>query len=182
MTSSLLGRLEGLAAFVPRFEAANCSFGEWSGDGEVIDGVVTMPYYSYSALADAFVTCANDLNWVREDCDWPTWSRTPEAAQLRDDPAALAQATPDQLACLLTTVIRKDRYCEGELAAAFDTGLLTGICRRAAQLAAGDVANGGAAAAHSTSQGGATDPASATEASPRPPATIITTPTPGTPK
>lgn len=136
MTPTINDRLEGLAAFVPRFEAPDFSFGEWSGDVEVIDGVMTMPYCRYSAAANDFVQCAYDLKWVREDCDWPSWSQTPEAARLRDDPDALAQATLDQLACLLTTVIRKDRYCEGELAAAFDTGLLTRICRRAAQLAA----------------------------------------------
>jgi hypothetical protein len=47
----------------------------------------------------------------------------------------LAKATPDQLAHLLTTIIRQDRFCEGELDVAFKSRLLTRIVRRAAELA-----------------------------------------------
>jgi hypothetical protein len=59
---------------------------------------------------------------------------TREAKRLRDEPAALAAATADQLASLLTVLIRHDRFVEGELAGAYRSGLLTGILRRAAAL------------------------------------------------
>src|SRR5438552_1870522 len=82
--------------------------------------------------ADAFVQAAYDFGWVeREKFDWPKWKDTGEAKQLRDDSVALAKATPEQLAKLLTVCIRQDRFAEGTLQAAFETGLLTRILQRA---------------------------------------------------
>jgi len=46
----------------------------------------------------------------------------------------MERATPEQLSGLLTVVIRQDRFCEGSFEVAFASGLLTNICRRAAQL------------------------------------------------
>jgi Family of unknown function (DUF6508) len=66
-----------------------------------------------------------------EKFDWPQWKGTAEAKQLRDDPDVLARATPEQLAKLLTVCIRQDRFSEGTLQAAFETGLLTRILQRA---------------------------------------------------
>ena len=53
---------------------------------------------------------------------------------LQDDARALAQATPEQLARLLTVCVREDRFCEGALESAFESGLLTRILERAAVL------------------------------------------------
>jgi hypothetical protein len=55
---------------------------------------------------------------------------------LKDDPEATAAATPDQLARLLTAIVRSDRFVEGSIAGAFDSGLLARIARRAAALLA----------------------------------------------
>jgi hypothetical protein len=53
---------------------------------------------------------------------------------LRDDPNALKNATPEQLAKLLTVLIRQERFCDGVLNSAFKSGLLTGILERVAVL------------------------------------------------
>jgi hypothetical protein len=45
-----------------------------------------------------------------------------------------AIATPDQLTELLTAIIRSDRFVEGSIAGAFDSGLLGRIACRAAVL------------------------------------------------
>ena len=66
------------------------------------------------------------------DFDWGTWKQTPEAISLRDDAQVLARATPEQLSRLLTVCIRQDRFCEGALEGAFESGLLTRILERAA--------------------------------------------------
>lgn len=95
---------------------------------------MTMPYFCFSDAADGFVRAAYDLGWVRTDFNWPDWAHSPEAEHLRDDPECMACATPDQLSRLLTVVIRQERFCEGALESAFESGLLTAICRRAAQL------------------------------------------------
>ncbi len=65
------------------------------------------------------------------------WAQTEEAQALRVDPTALAKASDHQLVKLLTVVIRQDRFVEGALAAAFETGLILGILRRVEQLAEG---------------------------------------------
>jgi hypothetical protein len=54
---------------------------------------------------------------------------------LRDHPEALASATPDQLAKLITVVVRQERFYEGSLAGAFEDGLVLAIVRRAGVLA-----------------------------------------------
>src|SRR5262249_11405513 len=91
-----------------------------------------LPYFSLSEVAWSFEQTAYDLGWVMRDFDWPTWKQTSEAQTLRDDSQALAQATPEQLARLLTVGIRQDRLCEGTLGAACESVLLTRILERAA--------------------------------------------------
>jgi hypothetical protein len=56
-------------------------------------------------------------------------------ATLLNDPAAIAKASADQLGWLLVICLRQDRYVEGTLAQAFDTGLFAAIARRAQILA-----------------------------------------------
>jgi len=83
------------------------------------------------ASLDQCVQAAYANNWVRSDINWTEWKQTPEAEKLRDDPTALAHASQHELACLLTTLIRQERFCEGSLASAYASGLLTGILQRA---------------------------------------------------
>ena len=93
-----------------------------------------MPYVAYGDTADAFVKAAYAGGWVLSDFDWGMWAGGEEAAQLRDDPAALARATPDQLARVLTVCVRQDRFVEGALLDAFESGLIRRIVQRAADL------------------------------------------------
>ena len=128
-------RLRQLATFLPRFEQPGFEFGTWVHPASPEPGVIVMGYYARSRTADAFVQMAYDFGWVLSDFDWSAWAQTQEATQLRDNPKALAASSPDQLARLLTVIIRQDRFCEGAIASAYEAGLLTGIVRRAAQLA-----------------------------------------------
>lgn len=121
-------KLDALAVFLPEFESPDFEFGQMeSPPGE-------MPYYTLSPAALRFVEVCYDMRWV-QPFDWAEWKDSPEAIQLRDDPTTLEEATPDQLERLLTTAIRQDRFVEGALGSAFDSGLLTRILRRAAALA-----------------------------------------------
>jgi hypothetical protein len=127
-------RLQALANFLPIFEQPGFEFGEWSENPKSESGVIVLPHYSWSDAAQSFVSMAYDMGWVLLDYAWPAWKGTDEAINLRDDPAALAAAAPEQLARLLTVLIRQDRYIEGALGSAYKSGLLTGIVRRAAAL------------------------------------------------
>ena len=67
------------------------------------------------------------------DFAWGEWSKTPEAQSLRQDPEVLAAAL-DQLAKLITVLVRQGRFAEVSLMGAFGGGLVLGIVRRAGVL------------------------------------------------
>ena len=87
-----------------------------------------------SEPVEQFVKTAYAEGCVMAGFDWPSWTGTPEALGLRDDPEVLKQATPVQLAKLLTVLIRQERFVNGALASAYDSGLLTAVLRRAEEL------------------------------------------------
>ena len=122
-------RLDALAGFAREFESPDFSF------GRIVSNPGSMPHYELSPVAIRFVDTCYKAGWI-QPLDWVEWKRTPEAARLRDDPAALEEATPEQLGRLLTVLIRQERFVEGALGSAFKSGLLTGIVRRIAVLAA----------------------------------------------
>ena len=121
-------RLDALAEFLPIFETPDFEFGHF------VDSPGTFGYYSFSDVASRFIDVCYAMKWVDLSFDWVAWKASPEALQLRDDPAVLESATPDQLQKLLTVLIRQDRFVEGALAAEFESGLLVRILRRAAVL------------------------------------------------
>ena len=129
-------RLERLAGFAAVFEAPGFVAGEHVTPASV-PGVWTMPYARYHREVDRFVSIAYEDGWVRSDIAWGEWSQTPEAQSLRDDPVVLATATLDQLAKLITVLVRQERFVEGSLMAAFEGGLVLGIVRRAGVLMEG---------------------------------------------
>jgi len=116
--------MKALAEFLPKFEAPGFEFGDWESG-----------WFSPSQDALSFISACYESGWMKPDFDWPAWAGTEEAAQLRDDPAALEQATPEQLSRLLTVVVRQDRFVEGSLGGHFESGLLVRIVRRIANLA-----------------------------------------------
>ena len=73
-------------------------------------------------------------SWVVAGFDWRTWLARDEGRALRDDPDAVATATSDQLARLVTAIVRSDRFVEGSIAGAFESGLLARVSRRAQAL------------------------------------------------
>ena len=136
-TTTLRERLHALAAFLPEFENPGFEFGKWVTPPASEPGVMIMPYLALGPVAESLHRTCYELGWVLQGFDWPAWRNTTEATQLCDNPSALERATPDQLARLLTVLIRQDRFVEGALEAAFGAGLLVRILRRAASLEAG---------------------------------------------
>ncbi len=59
------------------------------------------------------------------------WAGTPEAQRLISDPAAIAAASHDDLIYLLTTILRGERFSDGEIASAYERGMLLAIAQRA---------------------------------------------------
>ncbi len=124
-----------LLASAEAFAAPDFAFGEWQG-GTVRDGVRTFAWFALSPAAQAFVRAAYAGHWVRPDIDWSRFAGSATYRRLRGDPAAIAGASATQLAELLTTLVRGDRFNEGLLAAAHGDGTIDAILRRMTVLAA----------------------------------------------
>ena len=129
----LAARLERLAGFAAALEEPGFVAGELVTPASA-PGVWTMPYARYHREVNRFLSIAYEDGWVRGDFAWGKWSKTPEAQSLRDDPEVLATATVDQLAKLITVLVRQERFSEGSLMGAFEGGLVLGIVRRAGVL------------------------------------------------
>jgi len=127
--------LQVLADFLPVLRRPGFKAGEICGGDETEPGVFRIPFVSYDPVVDAFVEVAYSHAWVLKDFGWPTWAQSVEAKSLRDDETAIRKAVPEQLARLLTVCIRQDRFVEGALMNAFDSGLILRIVERAAALA-----------------------------------------------
>lgn len=127
-------KLQALAAYLPMLESPDFNAGHIQDSVQTEPGVFTMPYADYSEEASEFVQAAYEHGWVLRNFSWGDWKQTEEAIKLRDDESALARATPQQLYQLLTVVIRQDRFCEGALLDAFESGLILRIVRRAADI------------------------------------------------
>ena len=126
--------LHAVGALAPELEAPGFELGRWQGGEAAPDppGVMTMPWYELSDRGEAIIDALRALVVV---FDWPAWAQTPEARALRDDRDALAAASADQLARLATWLVRAERFSDGGFEAAFESGLLAAMARRAAQLA-----------------------------------------------
>lgn len=118
-------QIDRLLGFVAVFERPGYSFGEWhSPAGQ-------LPYFAYSQDVQCFIQVLYDEGWI-EEFDWPNWQA--RARELYRDPAALAQARLPSLRRLLTTHVRKDRFCEGHFAGMLQEGHILAILRRIEEL------------------------------------------------
>ncbi len=128
-------RIERLAAALPIVEAADFEAGSWHDSERQADGVWTMPWYELSPAAESYLRAVGESGLMLTGFDWPSWAKTPEAKALHGDREVLARATPDELAMLLTALIREDRFNEGALGDSFESGIMTAIAHRAKELA-----------------------------------------------
>jgi len=129
----LIPRLEALAAFLPELESPNFSLGAWAGGDRRPDGSITMPYFELSPRGLAVVRALG--TWI-EPFDWMTWLATADGQALANDPSRMARATPEDLSRIVTAIVRSERFGDGNLEGAVDSGLVARIVRRAAVLLA----------------------------------------------
>ena len=127
--------LRVLAGYADTF-APHGPIGRWQGGKKDASGVIQMPWYEYSDEVDHFVSEMYAARLVRS-IDWMRWAGTPEAQRLIADPTAIADATHDDLVYLLTTIIRGERFSDGEIAGAYERGTLLAIAERAHTLRGG---------------------------------------------
>ena len=99
------------------------------------DGTWSMPYVIESELAEELRSAIGEAGLLRADLDWPAWLATERGDALRRDPALVAGATFEELGALATSIIRGERFSEGNLLGAFERGHVSAIARRAGTLA-----------------------------------------------
>ena len=87
----------------------------------------------YEELGLEFIAAITRAGWM-VPFDWATWAQTAEGQRLLGEPRHIATATADQLGKVLTTVIRHERFSEGTLNEALESGLLLAIAQRAEAL------------------------------------------------
>lgn len=128
-------QLEALAAYIPVFEHPAFTAGTWVESKQVEVGVSTFPYYNFSEQLNEFHDMCYREGWVLMEFDWMTWEWSPEAEMLVADLQSVDGANSEQLARLLTTILRKERFSDGAIAEAIESELVLAILRRASGLA-----------------------------------------------
>ena len=118
-------RLSTLVRFGPELAAPDFRFTR--------DADASTPHDELTPEALVFVDAVRRAGWV-SPFDWASWAQTAEGQDLLGDPCNIASASPDQIAKVLTVVIRGERFSEGTLSAAFESGLLLAVIRRAETL------------------------------------------------
>ena len=128
----LAAALRRIARQLPVFEAPGFKFGFWEPARKRADGVIVLGWYVPGPEAEAFLS---DLGGWITPFDWMSWASSPAGQALLGHPDAVASASADDLRKLLTTYVRGERFGEGTLENAFNSGMLTAIMRRAGVLA-----------------------------------------------
>jgi len=116
--------IDALLEFLPIFETEGFEFGTWVSmhrDGR------TSSYFNVAPEASQFMRALYENGWVVA-FDWPAWQD--EAARLVSSREAIRDADLKDLRKLLTIHARKERFCEGHMAAMHRSAHLTAVLRR----------------------------------------------------
>ena len=122
---ALMEKLAALARFASDFANPTFRFSAPAGENDV--------YETLTPKAQAFIDTVNETGWI-SPFDWATWAQTDEGRKFLEAPCSIAAATAEELGKVLTVLIRGDRFSEGTISAAFESGLLLAIARRAGAL------------------------------------------------
>ena len=125
-------------------ETPEADFGRWE-TSPPRDGVRSLPWFTFGPAGKAWRAAAG--GWIIGGFDWRTWLGDGAGRAFAEDPAAVDTASIDDLARLITAIVRSERFTEGSIEGAFQSGLLARISRRARILLATSTDGTGAEAA-----------------------------------
>ncbi len=125
--------LVALAGWADEISEPGFATATWEGGTPDADGVIQMPYVTYTERLDAFVADMYRVKMV-QSFDWMQWAETPRGHELLTDPDALADATGEEVSRVLIAVIRAERFGDGAIEDAFEKGLIQAAARRAQAL------------------------------------------------
>lgn len=114
-------QIDAILPFLDRFSADGFAVGTWhSPPGQ-------FPWFEFSDPVSAFQQTLYDHGWI-EPFDWGGWQDT--AREYVEQPGRIDFADATVIQKLLTTHVRKERFCEGHLAAMFENGHVVALLRR----------------------------------------------------
>lgn len=128
-------KLRKISAYYDIFSHEDCTMGEFEHDRYVgmheIEG-----RFTYHPATSNFLTLCRVDGWILVGFDWSGWAESAEAQTLLDDPDALAEADPYDLAKVLTVIWGREHQKNGYIAEVYGNGLLLSVLHRAKTLSA----------------------------------------------
>lgn len=101
-------------------------FGKWSGGEKDKDGVFSMPYMDLNKTVDEFLKLVYNIPIIIS-YDWSSWD---EGRRIAGDAYFDFDTIDIPEKCkIITAIVRNDRYCEGALVSAFESGLILKILK-----------------------------------------------------
>ena len=85
-------------------------------------------WFEFSKPVMQFEQALYDNGWIRASFDWTQWQETAREYVL--SPEKIDSADAKTIQKLFTTHIRKERFCQGHLAAMFENGHIVALLRR----------------------------------------------------
>jgi hypothetical protein len=117
--------IDTLISLIPEIESHDGSYGEHDlRDGE---GTLHIGPFIFSPLLDRISRAITDSG-LTVKFDWPGWQG--EAERICGDPETLKGADLETVRKLLSLHLRKERFCEGHLAAVCESGLMLSTLER----------------------------------------------------
>jgi hypothetical protein len=113
-------QIDAILPFIGKFEAAGFSAGEWL----IEPG--HFPIFIQDDTVIEFAQALYDNEWFT--FDWTKWQGS--AKEYVASPEKTDSADLETIQKLLTTHVRKDRFCDGHLAAMFENGHIVALLRR----------------------------------------------------
>jgi O-acetyl-ADP-ribose deacetylase len=117
--------LEDLISLIPGLKSHKGSFGEHDICTQA--GLTRMGPFIYSPLLEMIMS-AIQRSGLKIVFDWPAWQD--EALRICNEPGELERADLETIRKLLTLHLRKERFCEGHLAAVCEEGLMLRTLQR----------------------------------------------------
>lgn len=111
-----------------RFFDADVAVGQWS------DRRAAMPFLDYREPAQTLIEALYAHRFI-VIFDWSAWAN--EAERYLNEPNLIQSAPILDVARLFTTIVRRDRFCEGTFKAEVDSGVIRALLRRVNELANG---------------------------------------------
>jgi len=127
--------LAAVAAFAERFEAPGFSAGEWVPSKKQKNGSYTFPWWKGSKAVNEWQQALYDHNIVDPDSGYMEESAAEFVRRLEEDPMRIAGSDLATVRCVLTRVVRADRFVEGTIARASETGVAQAATKRLRELA-----------------------------------------------